>query len=261
VRAVRAFALRALLGSMLVATCPVASAQDADDPAARATARALFTEGVGFVDAEQWTEAADRFERARALYDSAVIHFNLATVYLELGRLVEASEHLRDVIRRDDGEEDVRRAARERLTDVDARIAHLTIRVEGEADEVTRDGATVPSVALGVAAPVDPGRHELRALRGGDVVAEETVELAEAASEEVVLVVPASVVIGDPELPDPDPDPTVDDEPFYASWWFWTIVGVVVVGAAVGIGVGVGVSSQQTPACTGDFMPCRIDLP
>jgi len=258
VRPVRALVLCALLGTT-IAPGSVASAQDAaPDPSVRATARALFQEGVGFVDALEWAQAADRFERALALYDSAVIRFNLATVYDELGRLVEASEHLRDVIRRDDADEDVRQAARDRLTAVDARIAHLTIRVEGEADEVTRDDVPVPTVALGVSAPVDPGSHTLRAMRGGEVVATETVELAEAASEEVVLSVPPAVVIPDPVLP--DPDPALSDEPFYAQWWFWSLIGVVVVGAAVGIGVGVGVS-QESPPCAGDFMPCRIDLP
>lgn len=256
---VRALVLCALLGATTAAGS-VASAQDAELlPADRATARALFSEGVERVDAQEWAQAADRFERALALYDSAVIRFNLATVYEELGRLVEASEHLRDVIRRDDADAEVRAAAAERLTAIDARIAHLTILVEGEADEVTRDGVTVPPVALGVSTPVDPGSHAVRALREGEVVAEETVELAETASEQVVLTVPPPVILEDPVLPDPDLPPP-EEEPFYAQWWFWTIIGVAVAGAAVGIGVGVGVS-QGSAACAGDFMPCRIDLP
>ena len=43
-------------------------------------------------------------------------------------------------------------------------------------------------------------------------------------------------------------DATVDGPAVYATWWFWTIVGVVVVGGAVGIGVAV---SGDEPYQTG----------
>lgn len=33
--------------------------------------------------------------------------------------------------------------------------------------------------------------------------------------------------------------------PFYKTWWFWTVVGVVVVGAAVGTGVGIAKSKES----------------
>ena len=46
---------------------------------------------------------------------------------------------------------------------------------------------------------------------------------------------PALAITPDPVLPPADGD----DDAAYETWWFWTLVGVVVVGAAVGISVGV----------------------
>lgn len=244
-----------ILATAIAVLVASTAAAQTDDAAARATARQLFEEGVAFVDAEQWPEAADRFERALALYDSTVIRFNLARVQAELGRLVEAAEHLRDVTRRPDGTEEVRAAATELLARIEPRIARLTVRVEGEVDEVLRDGTPVPEAALGVGMPTDPGEHRIAARREGEEVAAESITLLDGEAREVLLrAVAVEVPIGLP-----DPVPPVEPTPIWQEWWLWTIVGVVVVGAAVGIGVGVAVS--QDGGCTGPFMPCRLDVP
>ncbi|MCA9610840.1 MAG: tetratricopeptide repeat protein [Myxococcales bacterium] len=250
----RTFLLACAVG--LTALSGSAAAQS-DDAAARATARGLFEEGVTLVDAEQWADAADRFERALALYDSAMIRFNLARVQAELGRVVEASEHLRDVTRRADTSDDVRAAASDLLALVEPRIARLTIRVDGDADAVERDGAEVPEAALGVGMPTDPGEHVIAALRGGEEVGRETITLLDGEAREVVVrAVPEELPVVVPEVPEVLP---VEPTPIWQEWWLWTIVGVVVIGAAIGIGVGVAVS--QGDGCTGPFMPCRLDVP
>lgn len=242
----------------LALAAPAAAQTDADtdtqaDAATRATARALFDEGVALVDAAQWEPAADRFSRALALYDSTVVRFNLARVEVELGRVVEAAEHLREVIRRPDAAEDVRLAAIEMLATVEPRIARLTIHVEGRADEIRRDGATVPAAALGVGMAADPGTHEVVALRGGEVVAREAVTLADGEAREVTLRVVA--IDAPPLVVEPPPaTPT----PIWQEWWLWTLVAVVVVGAGIGIGIGVALSQD---GCDGPFMPCRLDVP
>ena len=45
-------------------------------------------------------------------------------------------------------------------------------------------------------------------------------------------------------------DPPSEGTAFYATWWFWTLVGVVVVGASVGVGVA---ASGDDPLQTGDI--------
>jgi len=61
-----------------------------------------------------------------------------------------------------------------------------------------------------------------------------------------------------PMPPDPDPggeepDPIVEKHPWYKSWWFWTLVGVVVVGGTAGGLGGYYSSKNETPEVTGDL--------
>ncbi|MBX3275376.1 MAG: hypothetical protein KF729_34235 [Sandaracinaceae bacterium] len=252
--------LRVLLALLALGSSVAAAQPAAPDPATRAMARALFEEGVAFVDAADWGAARERFGRALALYDSAVIRFNLARADAELGHVVESAEHLRDVIRRADASAEVREAARELLTTVEPRIARLRVRLEGVADEVRRGETLVPRAALDAPMPVDPGTHELVALRDGEEVGRASITLAEGEAGEVVLraaeasaEIEPPIILPDPALVTPPP-PT----PIWAEWWLWTVVGAVVVGVVAGIVLGVTLSDG---GCEGPFMPCRIDVP
>ena len=85
-------ALAALLSLLPLA----ASAQT--DSEITAAARALFQDGMAAVERGDYPTAADRLRRSVALRDSPVVRTNLALALIELGRLVEASEHLRAAI-------------------------------------------------------------------------------------------------------------------------------------------------------------------
>jgi len=69
------------------------------------------------------------------------------------------------------------------------------------------------------------------------------------------VVAPAHVAEAGGDGADVSADRTAPDAPsegtaFYATWWFWAIVGVVVVGASVGIGIAV---SGDSPLQSGDL--------
>lgn len=227
------------------------SAQPAPEDAERtAAARALFTQGMAAVDAGDWSGAADRLRRSLALRASAVVRFNLALALIELGRFVEASEHLRSVQREAPESSELRQLAAERLEQVLPRLGRLRIELRGPRDdvEVHLDGVRVPDALVGAEQPADPGPRRVsahRLQRGAQVelaAREVTVESGRAASVEL-------------DVPPPPPTPEelaarrelspAEDEGIERQWWLWTLVGVLAAGAAVGIAVFLTAGTSQ----------------
>ena len=72
---------------------------------------------------------------------------------------------------RAEGRPDCEQAARARLTALEPQLALLTITIPDGAGiaglKVERDGAEVPKAAWGLAVPVDPGNHLVRASAAG----------------------------------------------------------------------------------------------
>jgi tetratricopeptide (TPR) repeat protein len=188
-----------MVSSMLVAAmllgAPAAHAQD-DDPANGAAARALFQEGVSAARRGDYAEATDRFRRAHALRPAAPIAYNLASALAHQGELVEASEILEGLLRDPALPRALRAPVTRRRDEVAARVARVTVRLEGDARgvDVTLDERSLPEAAIGVSLPIDPGDHELRALRDGARVAVERVTIGEAEERDVVLTIPAREV-------------------------------------------------------------------
>ncbi len=158
--------LVASLGLMSVA--PSAWAQTDDD---RAGARVAATEGVKAINEKRWADAADLFTRAESLVHSPVHLLYLARAQEKLGRLVKARENYNRVLRERvgaDSPEAFRQAqtsAQQEVGAVDARLAAVTLKVEGEkgAVTVTMDGEKVPPALIGLPLPVDPGSHTFQA--------------------------------------------------------------------------------------------------
>src|SRR5688500_8708747 len=132
----------AVVGLLLWEPLPCSAQPDAEQSAA---ARALFTQGVELADRQQWNEAADRFRRAYAMRPSPVIACNLAQTLVHIHQLVEATEHLRYVVRATDANRSVRAGARRMLETLQPRLATLTIRIAGhvEGAEIRLDGEVV----------------------------------------------------------------------------------------------------------------------
>ena len=152
---------------------PRVSAQDEQGTAA---ARTLFHEGIACVDMNDHVCAVDRFRRSNELRASPVVAFNLAGSETELGHLVVASELYRMVLRTAEGE--LAQAAQSALDLIVPRLARVTVIVDTTA-QVMLDGSEMQVAMHGVAIPLDPGEHQLRAHYGEEQVAEDTFSVGE----------------------------------------------------------------------------------
>jgi hypothetical protein len=219
-----------LLVAMAVALLlpSVAAAQDV------ARARTLFEAGLEAARAENWEEAREAFRESLEIAERPSTLVNLAGAEVETGHLVEGAETYRRFLEVATGrrERALRRGAEEALAEVEARVPHATITIEGAAggDEVRLDGEVVSAAMLGVPVPVNPGSHLLLVLRDGEEIARRGF----GARERETVDVPLAIVA-----------PTVEDE---AAPMDEVIVvpveppGGGVDGVAIGIGVGVGVA-------------------
>lgn len=166
----------------------LAGAQDGPSAADRATARRLATEGQIALKKGDFDTAADRFERANDLLEAPTFLVRLARARVGQGRLVEAYETYRKVIRDGvaaDAPEAFRRALAEAKVEVKAvepRLAWVSVNVTGvnpDVVEVRLNNAVIPRSALGAQRPVDPGTLQVRATAEGYRTAEAEVQLAE----------------------------------------------------------------------------------
>ena len=185
-------------GSLLIAVCIAlsllshgASAQPGDgrnvDPADRATARDLGREAINLYRAGKYPDALDRMSRAHSLVNLTTTGLWRARCLEKLGRLVEASEQLREVKKMTLGDDakPVHRSAQtdaaKDLAAIEPRIPRIAIRLEADVPDDTRvaiDNKPLDDVVLGVLRPIDPGRHEI-SVKGGGMTASATIELAE----------------------------------------------------------------------------------
>jgi len=267
---------------------PRADAQP--DAQSVAIARALFDEGLRYVDEASWSLAADRFARVLALRYSPVAAYNLALSRARLGRSVQAREDLRELLKQQTLEPTVRDAAATLLHEQEASVAWLTVRLTGActACSVLLDQRPWPRAALGVPAPVDPGKHVLALVQDGQTTTSSQLDVARGQRLEVSLASgeaedyaaarlspPLSgSVNGEPTevsspsapagalapTPGSEPDDRRSDEgsSLFASPWFWGAAGAVVVGAIV---LGVALSSgeaQPSDPVPGDFDPAVL---
>lgn len=198
--------------TLLASTSSLARAEPS--AADRTTARRLAVEGQIALKRGDFDTAVDRFERANELVPAPSFLVRLARAKVGQGRLVEAYEIYRKIIR-DGVTPDQPRAFQRALEDakqevkaIDPRLAWVSVTVVGaepDAVEVSLNGAVIPNAALGAQRPVDPGTVRAVAKASGYRTAEAEVELAEGEhgpTIELRLV----------ELPKPPPPPMDDPE-------------------------------------------------
>jgi hypothetical protein len=238
-----------------------------------AMARALFEEGLGFVDAGHWEEAADRFARVLEMRYSPVVAYNLGLAQARQGQRVVAAETLRKLLGDAALDPKVRDSASTLLQEVEASLAWLQLHVAGPCDSCTLrvDEKDWPSAVWGVAVPIDPGTHLIELMRGGATLRTQAVELDRGARVEQTLrahddVPSPSVVAAQARGPASAPsaaldtsaarDTGADSSSLWANPWFWTAVGVVVVGTVTtAIVLGSGSGEAAAMPVRGDFDP------
>jgi hypothetical protein len=178
-----------LLFAVLLAAAPaLAQVSDAD----RDAARALAQQGQDALDVRDYATALTRFTRAEAIIHVPTLLLGQARAQVGLGHLVAAQALYAGILRvgvTPGAPAPFTKALRDARKELDAlspRIPTLVITVRGApAPTVTIDGA--PATALGARAPVDPGKHVVRAEAAGCTPAEVTVTVGERKSEAVTL--------------------------------------------------------------------------
>lgn len=225
----------------------VALAQSADPTFDTSVARSLFQEGVALAREGDYAAATDRFRRAQALHPSPSVAYNLASALVHQGEVVEALEILNGVLRDPATTPELAQAAQRQRDAIAPRVARLTVRVDGPTDDVQVqiDSHDVRAAAIGVALPIDPGAHEVLALRGGEVAARNAVVLTEGESREVQLVIPAAEAPSVAPEPPPAPAPlalaTPTPAPGHVDDGVWIGIGVGTSVLAVGIVVAMSI--------------------
>jgi hypothetical protein len=234
-----------LLLSLLVRGQTEAHARDDRDAPENldrdAAARGFFDEGLAHADGRRWGEAAASFERARQLRASPEITYNLTTALAHTGRLVRASQLLREIA--DDGAAvpAVRAAARARLEELRPRLAYLTLasrRADWAGWLVTLDGQALALGQLGVALPVDPVSHSVVLRQGEALRGRSEIILDEGERRTVSLDVMAfPVAYGEASASAPAQGVVATTAPTPAAGkaWIWIVGGALAIGAATAV--------------------------
>jgi hypothetical protein len=182
----------ALVIAVVLATAIVAPPCHADEETSEAGKLAL--EGAQALAQHHFQTALQRFRLAEMLSPSPAHALGLARAEAGINHVVAArrvyADILEDVASRDASPEDRGAAddARRELSEVESRVASLTIHVTGpDVAYVVLDGAPLRPSALVGKQPVDPGAHVLRASCRGYRSAEAYFTVLEGADAYVVL--------------------------------------------------------------------------
>ncbi len=204
--AARGIAATLVISLGMVVVQPSAWAQTDDD---RAGARVAATEGVKAINEKRWADAADLFSRAESLVHSPVHLLYLARAQEKLGKLVKARENYNRIIREKYGADSpdafrqAQTSAQQEVGGLDARLAAVTVKLDGEKGTVTvtMDGEKVPPALLGLPLPVDPGSHTFVAA-GTDLKSDPvTISLTEGGKDVITLTVKAAPGTVAPDAP------------------------------------------------------------
>ncbi len=136
-----------------------------------AVAQSLFNEARALLDAQRVAEACEKFSQSQRLDPSAGTLLNLAICHELQGKTASAwlefGESWSTALR--ENRPDRVQLARERMAALEPRLSRLIVRsaLTSEALLITLDGREIPSAALGLAVPIDPGEHVLEARSPG----------------------------------------------------------------------------------------------
>jgi hypothetical protein len=134
----------------------------------KASAEALFDEGVALVAGGNYSDGCSKFEGSQALEPTLGTELHLADCYERLGKTASAWALFRESegLAHQQHESDREGLARDRAAALVHKLSYLVIDMAGEppADfEVRRNGRIVPVASLGVSIPVDPGEQRVTA--------------------------------------------------------------------------------------------------
>ncbi|HLV64275.1 MAG TPA: hypothetical protein VKY73_00615 [Polyangiaceae bacterium] len=231
------------------------------DPMVRTAARELAIEGMNAFEAGDYAGALDRFQRAHALYAAPSLSVMEARCLVRLGRWVEALDRYEATQRarlEPNAPEAYKRAVADAVKESDdlrPRVPRLIISVTGTGPKkspmaVRLDGRELPDALVGVALPVDPGRHELSLHAADHSPATRAVTLEEGEHETIVL------------EPGPRVADTTDGKASVRERLGWIAIGAGGLALTTGIVTGaraLSIKSSADERCAGGPCPAGVD--
>jgi hypothetical protein len=220
----RSFARAALAAALAVGSMTYAGTALADPtPQDISQARDLGQQAQTALDAGNYAESEKLWTAASNLYPAApTLTLGLARSQAKQGKYVLARENYNKIIREQSNNPNASQAFKDALTaaqseieQATAKIAHVTITIEGGAPnaQVTIDDDAVNAAGLGVPRPIDPGQHTVRASAEGYAPAETTFQVADAGNAEAKLTLTKIAGAAQPVQPVPPTQPVQPAEP------------------------------------------------
>jgi hypothetical protein len=217
---------------------------------ARSAARSAATEGLRALQEGRYSDAVDLCTRAEALMHAPTHLLLIARAQTKLGHLVEAQEAYIKIEREHlaPGAPRAFMDAQAKATEEEAQLAPRvpTLRVDvvgadAKDVEVTLDGVSLPNALIGLAGPVNPGSHTLRAKTSVAAADPVTVTILEGAKQTARLTLtplPASAAApADAAAPPVAPaagEPGAGVGPSGLRTGGWISIGLGVAGVAAG---------------------------
>jgi len=243
-----------------------------------AAAEALFGQAKKLAAQGKYSEACPKFAESNRLDRGAGTLIHLGDCYEKNKQTASAWATYKDAASAAQalGRKDWEKLATQRATALEAKLAHLTIKVDpaNEKDgtnktDVSRDGSTVSAVSWGVPLPVDSGMHTVEATGAGKKSFKTTVKVTKD-GENVEVTVPklepdgtAAAPVAPKVDPTPPPKPATPPPPKKEGGSGQKTIGMVLGGVGVaGIAVGaitglmaIGKNNDAKDACPNDG-PC-----
>jgi hypothetical protein len=173
-------------------TCANGAAAAGKNPAA---AQALYDDAREAVEAGKFDEACPKFKESYELDPGGGTLLNLADCYEQQGKIALAWTTFKEalVVAKRDGRNERVEFATKHLAQLDQRLSRLTIALaeRPEGLEVTIDGSPLGEAAYGVAMPVDPGQHHVKAEAPGKEPFEKSFDVSKSKAEQWQIEIPA----------------------------------------------------------------------
>ncbi len=204
--------MRRLLPLILIAlSARAAFAQDAEvSPADKATAQALFDDGMRLFKDGKYADACPKFEASLKRNPGLGTRGKLAECWEKQGRIAAAWAQYREVaaIAAKTNDDRRREVAEQRAAALEARLPYLTVNVPTAAQVdglvVKRDDDVLESSLFGSAIAVDPGKHIISATGADRVPWKQEIQIDEKEKKSVdvpVLVAAPKPLVAAPTTP------------------------------------------------------------
>jgi len=223
----------------------------------RDEATTLYKAGNALFHRGDFSGALKKYRRARKLYQSWKLDYNIAQTLDSLKRHAESAMSLELVLfrKRDIAPREVVRAAQNKLRRLKRKLARVAVSCNVKDAVVAVDGKKVGITPLETNVYMAAGTHHFTVRLPGYSVYSKRVKLQPGRHLQLsVSLVSEEAVVRSIKATDARRSRST---PIYKKWWFWTAAGVVVVGASTAAII----STQQDGTVDGTMPPGQIQLP